>query len=147
LSAELSTQIEAALADYEALRAAFAADRIPDSGEIAARLEASANAAKEGAATDAALASVATRLGEVATAAAGLKSGGDADAQRSAFGELSRAVVSLLSENTALTQGRHVFQCPMAQGYQKWVQLGEQVENPYMGSRMLGCGLASEWRP
>jgi Cu(I)/Ag(I) efflux system membrane fusion protein len=81
------------------------------------------------------------------TKATRLKAGGSADDQRRTFGDLSRAVVSLLSEHSTLARGRYVFQCPMAQGYQKWVQTGERLENPYMGGRMLRCGSSSEWSP
>jgi hypothetical protein len=28
----------------------------------------------------------------------------------------------------------------MARGYQKWVQTGDDMANPYMGKRMLKCG-------
>ena len=142
LSAEVATRIQTSLADYESRRAALAADRLGDVAGIAARLESSANAAKQGAP-----AQVTTRLGEMASAAASLKSGKSADDARHTFGDLSRAVVSLLSQNTTLAQGRFVFRCPMAPGYQKWVQTGERLENPYMGGRMLRCGSASKWRP
>ncbi len=142
MSADVSARVEASLADYASLQGALAADRLADVAGIAARLAASANAAREGAPTP-----VSGRLGEMATAAASLQAGGSDDDQRRAFGEISRAVVSLLSENAALTKGRKVYQCPMAQGYKKWVQKGDQIENPYMGARMLRCGSASEWRP
>ena len=80
-------------------------------------------------------------------AAKRLEAGGGADDQRREFGALSRAVVTLLSEHEALAHGRYVFQCPMAQGYQKWVQTAEELENPYMGGRMLRCGSSSDWSP
>ena len=142
LSAEVSARVDTALGDYEALRAALAGDRLGEVAAIATRLERSASAAKAGAPS-----SVASRLDEMGTAAARLKVGGSADDQRRTFGDLSRAVVSLLSEQSTLARGRYVFQCPMAQGYQKWVQTGERLENPYMGGRMLRCGSSSEWSP
>jgi hypothetical protein len=33
----------------------------------------------------------------------------------------------------------------MAQGYQKWVQRTETIENPYMGQSMLACGSKATW--
>ena len=140
LSAEVSARIDSALGDYEALRAALAGDRLGEVAAIAIRLEGSASAAKVGAP-----AGVASRLDEMGTAATRLKAGGSADDQRRTFGDLSRAVVSLLSEHSPLASGRYVFECPMAQGYQKWVQTSEKLENPYMGGKMLRCGSSSKW--
>jgi hypothetical protein len=71
----------------------------------------------------------------------------DSDAVRRQFGEVSRAIVELLVENEALRGSRVVFECPMAQGYRKWVQLTPTINNPYMGSKMLECGAASKWTP
>jgi threonine/homoserine/homoserine lactone efflux protein len=34
----------------------------------------------------------------------------------------------------------HVFECPMAKGYKRWVQPTDELENPYMGQEMLTCG-------
>jgi hypothetical protein len=142
LSAEVSARIQKPLGDYEALRAALAGDQLDEVVPIATRLVSSAAVAKAGAPAD-----IFSRLEEMGTAATRLKGGGSADDQRRTFGDLSRAVVSLLSEHSVLARGRHVFQCPMAQGYQKWVQTNEKLENPYMGGRMLRCGSSSEWTP
>ncbi len=59
---------------------------------------------------------------------------------RDAFGDVSQAMISLLSAAPSLREGLHVFECPMAKGYQKWVQSDEAVSNPYMGSEMPQCG-------
>lgn len=63
----------------------------------------------------------------------------DLPALRRAFGELSRPLVALLGRMPQLT-GYHIFECPMAAGYKRWIQRTTAVENPYMGSRMLTCG-------
>ena len=65
---------------------------------------------------------------------------GDLDAAREAFGELSRALIALLSEDPSLQEGRYVYECPMVDGYKKWVQVSEGTSNPYMGRKMLECG-------
>jgi Cu(I)/Ag(I) efflux system membrane fusion protein len=140
VSAEVTGRIEAALADYEGLRAALAGDALATVPGVAGRLESSANTAKTGAP-----AKVAGELTNLATAATQMKAGGAPDDVRRAFGEASRAVVSLIAANSALAKGRHVFHCPMSQGYPKWVQTSEGLENPYMGKRMLRCGTKSDW--
>jgi Cu(I)/Ag(I) efflux system membrane fusion protein len=33
----------------------------------------------------------------------------------------------------------------MVEGFSKWFQMTEQIENPYMGQRMLACGSESDW--
>jgi len=64
----------------------------------------------------------------------------DLEAARLAFGEVSRSYITRLSQDPATAKGKHAFRCPMAKGYKKWVQLTPELENPYMGQRMLDCG-------
>ena len=63
-------------------------------------------------------------------------------AVRVAYGELARAVVAVIAADPALQAGRFLYECPMARGYKRWVELKPRMENPYMGSRMLECGSA-----
>ena len=70
----------------------------------------------------------------------------EANAVRKAFGEVSRPLVALLSASPQLRAGRHVFTCPMAQGYKKWIQTSDQISNPYMGTSMPMCGSGSDWK-
>mgnify|MGYP000176567725 CR=1 FL=1 len=55
------------------------------------------------------------------------------------------ALIDALAKDPELRKTLHVFECPMAQGYGKWVQRGEKLENPYMGKSMPNCGSASKW--
>ncbi len=142
LSPEVVVRIETILGDYEGLRAVLAGDRLDEVAALATKLEVNAVAAKAGAPKD-----IVTRLAEMKKAVARLKAGDSADNQRRAFGELSRAVVLLIAQHRALAKGRHIFKCPMAQGYEKWVQTSPKLENPYMGGRMLRCGTDTEWNP
>ncbi|MCH2170449.1 hypothetical protein MK489_06675 [Myxococcota bacterium] len=66
---------------------------------------------------------------------------------RLGFGNVSRAVVELILADEGLAKGRFIFRCPMSMGYKKWVQASAEMENPYMGSRMLQCGSETEWKP
>ena len=71
----------------------------------------------------------------------------DLQAVRLAFGELSRGVVAVVAADSTLQPARFLFECPMARGYQRWVQTTPEMKNPYMGKRMLECGSAiSVWR-
>ena len=134
--------LEDVLKDYEAMRTALAADQLDDVPKLAAKIETSARAAQANAATEAA-----QPIADILRDVQSLKSGGEPDEVRRIFGDLSRSVVAILAANESLQTNRHVFECPMAQGYQKWVQLSENIENPYMGSRMLQCGSPSSWTP
>jgi Cu(I)/Ag(I) efflux system membrane fusion protein len=125
-----SAKAEVMLADYEALRAALAADKLGQAPALAAKIAASAKAAGQK---------------QMSSAALTIKTGQSADDTRRAFGELSKGLVALLVAHPKLAAGRHIFECPMAQGYQKWVQSAAKLENPYMGGRMLRCGSASKW--
>lgn len=137
LSSEALAHVESILGDYEALRAALAGDRISDVSSIAIRLEQSIKTSKVQMPE-----AIKNHLDSVGLTATKLKTIKSADDIRAAFGELSRPVVTLLTEQSTLARGRYVFKCPMAKGYQKWVQTSEKLENPYMGGRMLQCGYA-----
>jgi len=66
----------------------------------------------------------------------------DLDALRLAFGDVSQGVVGLLENAPDQAQNYHVFECPMAKGYKRWVQTDTELANPYMGQKMLACGSA-----
>lgn len=87
------------------------------------------------------------RCGAITKAAKALQSNGFKDLERSRalFGDLSKAMVGLVSDVPALQSKLSVFSCPMAQDYPNWIQPTSQLENPYMGQRMLKCGKAIEW--
>lgn len=89
----------------------------------------------------------AAELSKLEALAAGIGSGAesvakaaDIEAAREAFGDLSKAYITMLSAKPEVAKGLFAFRCPMAKGYQKWVQLEEKMANPYMGQRMLECG-------
>jgi hypothetical protein len=69
----------------------------------------------------------------------------DPGAVRRAFGDVSQAVVALLNAEPALREGRHIFECSMAQGYKKCVQTTERISNPSIGTKMPGCGSKGTW--
>jgi Cu(I)/Ag(I) efflux system membrane fusion protein len=69
------------------------------------------------------------------------------ESARSEFAKVSETLVLLASADQRLAEGRHVFFCPMAKDYRKWVQSSNELRNPYMGQKMLTCGNESEWTP
>ena len=69
----------------------------------------------------------------------------DMDGARQDFGYLSKSIIELLQEEPSLQKNLHIFECPMAQDYQKWLQKESKINNPYMGSKMLECGAASSF--
>lgn len=139
---KLAATPQGALDGYESLRALLAADRTEGLAETAAALASSSKGAAEVASTKSR-----PHLEALSRAAAALeRKAGDLDRARAAFGEVSRHVVALLVAEPDLRKGLHVFECPMAEGYQKWVQRTTKLENPYMGKKMLECGADSEWK-
>lgn len=141
---EARRAIEAALGAYEQARADLAADRIDDALRAAGRIEETARAA-----APEAPANLRPHLDRLAGAAASLKSApaNQPDEVQRLFGDVSRPVVEMLAAERSLTGSRHVFECPMAQGYKKWVQASAEISNPYMGTRMPRCGSESRWEP
>jgi Cu(I)/Ag(I) efflux system membrane fusion protein len=79
-------------------------------------------------------------LASIAERAAKLGDGGDIEAARVAFGEVSKPVVALVDSVADARQRYHEFECPMAKGYNRWVQRDAKMANPYMGTAMLECG-------
>jgi Cu(I)/Ag(I) efflux system membrane fusion protein len=54
-------------------------------------------------------------------------------------------LVALGSADPRLTEGWHIFECPMTRGFGKWFQKSNELANPYMGQKMLKCGNATTW--
>jgi hypothetical protein len=136
LPAETGARIDEAVAAYDVVRGALAEDR----GDVKTPATTLAAAARLGSAS--APENLRQPLDELSSAAqrlAGLESA-DLSEARKAFGDVSQALIAVLSAEPSLQQGRQVYECPMAKGYKKWVQVSEGVSNPYMGSDMLQCG-------
>jgi Cu(I)/Ag(I) efflux system membrane fusion protein len=139
------------LTRYEALRAALADDNaVVGTADLEALRTAVAALVAEKAAGAADLDKGVAGLTAAMTAATKDAAGAlvvDTKAVRLAFGELSRGVVAVVAADNALQTGRFLFECPMARGYQRWVQTAPAMMNPYMGKRMLDCGSAvAAWR-
>lgn len=125
---------------YDTVRAKLAADDLNVAGDAMALSE-SALAAAEASAGAAdllrAVAKESARLAEL--------DGNDVQRSREQFGEVSRALITVLERYPELREGLFVFECPMASKYKKWIQSDAQLANPYMGTQMLECGGESEW--
>lgn len=130
------------LAPYEQIRAALADDALDRVAEPAAALASAA-----GAGASQATGGTGRILTELSSAASKLQQTdkSNAEAVRKDFGEVSRAFVALLRAEPTLRAGRHLFHCPMAQGFPKWVQPSDALANPYMGKQMLRCGAPNDW--
>ncbi len=113
-----------ALVEYDAVRKALAADDLKATTAAAEKLTKL---------TAPPAAALATAAREVANAA-------NLDTARAAFGPLAKAALTLASTDKRAAKGALAWQCPMAKGYQKWLQLDPDMANPYMGKKMLKCG-------
>jgi len=138
--ASLRTALEA----YEEARALLASDRVEGLDVPAAQASAALRAARSGVSGDPSGRIVAV-MDETARAAGTLSQAGDLEKARSAFGELSRLLMILANCDPRLAEGWHVFSCPMAKGFNKWLQPTETLENPYMGQAMPTCGSPADW--
>jgi Cu(I)/Ag(I) efflux system membrane fusion protein len=136
-------EIEKTLGSYEKVRAQLAADQIEPIAGPAGELAGAATGAAAKAPAN--LRAPLQKLGETASYLEQMPKD-DASAVRKAFGEVSQALIGLLTAEPALQKGLHVFECPMAQGYKQWVQPNEKLENPYMGKSMLECGTPGQWK-
>ncbi len=85
-----------------------------------------------------------------ATAAAGgadrLAAAKTLDEARTAFADTSRDWLAVVAADARLTEGAHLFECPMLASHPRWMQRGAAPENPYLGTKMATCGTAEEWK-
>lgn len=133
--------LAAVMDQYEKMREALAADNHDAIPGLVKTMAEAATTAKTGAKGD-----VATQLDKLTAAAVKMAPEKNTELQRKSFGDISRAAVSISLAVPALQSGKHIFHCPMAQGYPKWIQVQEEMANPYMGKRMLKCGTKSKWK-
>ncbi|WP_205507633.1 efflux RND transporter periplasmic adaptor subunit [Myxococcus vastator] len=134
----------AAFESYEAARALLARDAMDGLAARAGELQTALQQAAE--ATQGDGTPLAAWLQQGAEAASRLASAKDAEAARQHFARVSEALIALASADPRLQEGWHVFECPMVDGVNQWLQREPTLENPYMGRRMLACGTPSEWR-
>jgi len=137
-SSPVTTSMRTLLAGYERVRSHLAADDLGGVADAAREIQANAKSAYAD--------SKATDLMGIANHAGLLADAKDIKTARASFGEVSRHLITLLSNDVALNKTMHVFECPMVKGYKKWVQPTEDLQNPYMGKRMLACGGESTWK-
>lgn len=132
VDARAVTTIRSLLLHYEQVRAGLAADDLGAATTAARELDVAATAAATTGDREmfAALAELARRLINMQ----------DIEEARLGFGELSRAVITVMTANPSLRTGQVLFRCTMARGYQQWIQPHARLANPYWGSRMLRCG-------
>lgn len=136
--APIAPRVEGPVGDtldaYESARAKLAQDNLAGAQPFATSLAAAARTAAEHA--------VASKphFEAIAAAADKIVATKDIKEARLAFGDVSKGVVQLLVDDPELRTGRFLFLCPMAKGYQKWVQTNGKLNNPYFGSEMLECG-------
>ena len=134
------TRMRAVLATYERLRAALAADAWEDVSVVAEALALETEPWKGLDSTREQR--LLKEIGRVSEHLAELHSIGET---RVLFGELSRFLVGVVYQVPELAEGYYLFSCPMTQGYSQWFQVTPEMENPYMGQKMLRCGGSVPW--
>jgi hypothetical protein len=93
------------------------------------------------------LGSTAKDHADLARAAGAIAAAKDVAAARAAFGDASKALITLIAARPEGAHGVFAFKCPMAKGYQKWIQRVDTLQNPYMGQRMPSCGTHTSLEP
>ena len=128
-----------ALEAYEDLRLKLAAGVTDELSNLALELASRSRRAAEEASGEAR--GHFEKLAEVANGYA--KQEGDLADRRRAFGEISEIVVQLVTVDRELREGRLVYRCDEVEGYDRWVQTGGEMKNPYLGGD--DCGDLVPW--
>jgi hypothetical protein len=70
----------------------------------------------------------------------------DIEAQRQAFAQLSQQLYQVVQNNDVTDKALYWQHCPMAMNNAgaNWLSFEKQVQNPFMGQRMPGCGSVQE---
>ncbi len=144
LPSAAKAEVSEAFAAYERARALLASDRregLEDHAtSMAGHLRAAADALPQGDVSATWLLASAERVEAIASAST-------LDEARLRFQEASEIVIALGAADPTLQKGLHVFECPMVQGFNSWVQPTRELANPYMGQQMLSCGSERAWHP
>lgn len=127
---------------YERVRTLLAADRVDGLAAHAGAIAKALEHAAHGNVPD----DVKAAITEAGLAAGQMGVAEGLDTVRLAYGELSRFLIALAVADTRLQEGWHVFQCPMAEGFERWFQRSSRIDNPYMGPSMLMCGWKAKWK-
>ena len=140
MSPEVRKDIEAGLAEYEAVRTLLAADEMN-------------GVSAHGNAMTAVLVRIPSGEGflpersmvEARAASRALAHATSLEDARESFAHLSHAFIDLVSLHPDLAEGRYLYECTMTEGFNQWIQSSKTIKNPYKGSKMLGCGSVAEW--
>lgn len=143
LPAAAVSELERGFAAYERARELLASDSVAGLDQAALQVAESLRLAAEKVEQP----ELQAALADGRAAAEGLARAADAAQARPHFSELSRILVGLSVADPRLQEDLHVFSCPMADGFNKWVQPSKKLENPYMGQEMLTCGSSSTFEP
>ena len=143
-SDEGRSAVLAALDAYEVIRAALASDSPAPLAEASKLIGAALRKAEtvEAEAPE----PIREHLARGAKAADALGDSVDVQQARERFSALSQHLVALAAADPAVAEGRHVFECPMWDGFSRWIQPSDKLENPYMGQKMLTCGSEQPWK-
>ncbi|MBW3672139.1 MAG: efflux RND transporter periplasmic adaptor subunit, partial [Acidobacteria bacterium] len=144
MSAETVEEVRSALGAYEQIRLLLAADTIDGLGAHADELAALLRAAREyGFPTGS---PVSQQLQEATAIADQLREASSIEQARSYFGELSAHLIAVVADQPELRAGWHLFSCPMVEEpNNRWLQPSDEIENPFMGQAMSGCGSVASW--
>ncbi len=134
----------AALDAYESIRAGLANDSVAEirpASEVLAAALSKAMRAELGAPED-----IRNHLMSARESALALAKHDTPESARVGFSSLSEHLVPITSSDPALMEGRHAFECPMWDGFGKWIQPSDELANPYMGQAMPTCGSEQSWQ-
>jgi len=129
------------LARYDEVRSLLAGDTTEGLAGAAGSLREATEEAAQSAPP-----AIADALGRIRGHAAEMEKAGDIVAARRAFGELGRDLVPLVAMDQRLAQSLYLFECPMEQGFNRWIQKAPSMANPYKGQAMLQCGSKVDWK-
>ncbi|MBG87784.1 MAG: efflux transporter periplasmic adaptor subunit [Verrucomicrobiales bacterium] len=142
--AEFVTHLRTAVDAYSAVGSALDSDKLADKSSVAA-LRDSVGKIDATALEELSAKKWKEDLREISSGLAGIEKASDIDAARADFEHISVGLIRA-SKRFGVT-GVFQFHCPMAFDNKgaSWLQLSDQIRNPYFGASMLKCG-SMKWR-
>ena len=143
LDEAIQLRLKAAIEAYSAVQGILGRDSITDLNIQSVALKAALESALEGAPAGAE--ELRGILNSTIEASHTLSSSKDLATARSAFALISEPLLKLIARHPQLQNGYSVFQCPMTDGFNLWIQREGEKLNPYRGQAMSQCGSSISW--
>jgi hypothetical protein len=140
LPAAITTDLKAAIQSYVAVSSALAADNLQEAKRAAQSVPSRTQGVGARTSTTG---EFDKHLQRVSASAKKIAAATDLREARSEFRQMSEGIIAIVKSQPQLKGDLSIYRCPMAKGFNQWMQTADSPRNPYFGKKMVSCGLKS----